>query len=295
MINEKKSLPKHEKCTKIGATKKDPSEKHYSVDVKEVESESSHEAETTYANCTSSSRSRHEIELQHRRWKRMNVPSIWRVFRGISRGNMVSLTDEALLKAHNVKAVVVMASEQESAVRDWLEENTVIPQNHVKVLSCSMPLQRDVLFQLSDACDFIDRYAVGRYHCWPHFRDFGHSPEAKVLVTSYGNSYESTMLIYAYQMRNLNTTVERMIDYQYEYEPVDDSDILYIDSDYMLLLVIWYFNDFEVWENKAKGLPKDLTKYMRPRYVTIVYVATQVSKIVLEAVDYLRLSLADLI
>ena len=249
---------------------KDSSEKSYSINIKEVDAKSTNEAEQKSTNFASSPCSRDETRMELERWKRVSEPRIRKVVRGLSRGNTISLTDEALLKSHNVKAVVIMGPEQECAVRDWLEGTTCISQNHVKSLSCSMPLQRDVLFQLSDVCDFIDRYAVGRSFFWPHINSYEHSPEARVLVTTYGDYYEGTMLIYAYEMRNHNMTLDNMIDYMHDVEGFEDPDILYLDAACMRILQIWWLIDFEVWEDKAKGIPKDLSRYFRERYVSII-------------------------
>ena len=290
MGGEKRVQPNYKNYSESSEMNNDPSEKSYSIDIKEVDSRSVHDAESISKNILSTSLSIDEINWRHERYKRVNEPRIRKVVCGISRGNTISLTDEALLRSHNVKAVVMMSFQSRFVVRDWREEIICISREHVKRLSCERSLKYDFLFQLSDVCDFIDRYAVRRSYMFPGIMEpFEHSQEATVLVTTYGDDYEATMLIYAYMMRNYKMSLKSMIDYIH-LEGFEDPDILYIDEECMSILNLWCHIDYEVWEDKAKRIPKDILIDISRRYVTIFELARKALKSILKAEDYLRLT-----
>lgn len=263
---------------------KDRSEKYYSVDVKEVESESSNEAETTNITCASSCHSRDEKYWEHQRWKRINEPRLREVYYGLWRGNIISLTDESLLKTHNVKAAIIIGSLSSPPVSDWLQRASYIPRDRQFRLNCASLQEYGLLYHLNDICDFIDRFAVGRVMCNPGVLEPTiHSSKAKVLVTTYEDSDIGPTIIFAHMMRNWKNTLKSVFD-TLSLCGKEEADNCFLGGECIPLLKRWRAIEYDIWENKENAILKDLS--FKERYIIFFLLAVEILKLISEAIGF---------
>lgn len=191
----------------------------------------------------------------------MDMPTISEIESGLFIGDFASSSQLSTLTNNNITAIVSLANNK-SEIWSRPENRQLVPEDCHMFVCCADSPSQDLLGQLADICDFIDKHSAGNglnsvSGRSPNQNTSGDGQasvpsQSNVLVHCTAGVSRSATIVVAYLMRKHRQKLQTVLKHVKEKRRIEPSEN-FIDQ-----LQIWEEVGYDVWEDTARTSPKQL-------------------------------------